>query len=119
MYNNRKLGNEKELKAAAYLSDKGYNILEMNFSVRQAEIDIVASDADGTLVFVEVKYRSTNKSGSSLEAVTFSKQKKICRAALSYLSIRNINPETTSIRFDVIGIDGDTITHIENAFQFV
>ena len=53
MYNNRKLGNEKELKAAAYLSDKSYNILEMNFSVRQAEIDIVASDADGTLVLLK------------------------------------------------------------------
>ena len=40
-------------------------------------------------------------------------------AALYYLNQKKISIDNTPIRFDVIGINGDTITHIENAFDFV
>ena len=40
--NKRDLGGEKELLAAKHLEEKGYTILQMNYKVRQAEIDIVA-----------------------------------------------------------------------------
>ena len=117
--NKRDLGGEKELLAAKYLEEKGYTILQMNYKVRQAEIDIVAFDeVRNALVFVEVKYRATSKAGSSLDAVTPSKQRKICQAALFYMNQKRINPETMNIRFDVVGIDGDKITHIENAFLY-
>ncbi|SEF42011.1 putative endonuclease [Eubacterium ruminantium] len=117
--NKRRLGNEKEKTAAEYLKAEGYRILNMNYSVRQAELDIVAEDESGTLVFVEVKYRSSGNSGISLEAVNITKQRKICRAALFYMNNYKINPEERNIRFDVVGIDGEEIRHIKNAFQFI
>ena len=93
-------------------------IIEKNFQVRQAEIDIIARDGS-TIVFIEVKYRSSAGSGHPLEAVTISKQRKICKAALFYMNKNKISPDNTSIRFDVIGILGNDITHIENAFDYV
>ena len=118
MDNKRQTGKKYEVLAISFLEAKGYFIIEKNFQVRQAEIDLIARDGD-TIVFVEVKYRSSVISGHPLEAVTISKQRKICKAALFYMNKNKISPDNTSIRFDVIGILGDEITHIENAFDFV
>ncbi len=118
MDNKRQTGKAYEELAVAYLRDKGYFIIEKNFQVRQAEIDIVARDGN-TIVFVEVKYRSSSGSGHPLEAVTPAKQRRICKAALFYMNLKKISPDNTSIRFDVIGILNKEITHIENAFDFV
>ena len=118
MENTRCTGALYEEKAAHYLERKGMFIIEKNFRVRQAEIDIIARDGTA-IVFVEVKYRKNGNSGHPFEAVDFRKQRKICRAAFFYMNKNKISPENTSIRFDVIGITGDKIEHIENAFSFV
>lgn len=118
MTNKRQTGKEYEEIAIKYLREKGYFIIEKNFQVKQAEIDIIARDGD-TIVFVEVKYRAGSGSGNPLEAVTLSKQRKISKAALFYMNYNKISPDNTSIRFDVIGILGDELTHLENAFDFV
>lgn len=115
--NKRKLGADKEQTAANYLQGLGYDILETNFRTRYEEIDIVARDGK-TLVFVEVKYRTNDNFGNPLEAVTPAKQKKISMGAVSYLNMKKISAEHTSIRFDAIGICGDKITHIKNAFLY-
>lgn len=118
MDNKRQTGKSYEELAIKFLEDKGYFIIERNFQVRHGEIDIIARDRS-TLVFVEVKYRASSSSGHPLEAVTYGKQKKICKSALFYMNKNKISPDNTSIRFDVIGILGDEITHIEDAFDFV
>ena len=117
-YNKRQVGTEKEILAAEYLKKKGYFIIEKNYRVRQGEIDLIARD--GTcIVFVEVKYRADGRSGDALEAVTGAKIRQISKMALFYLNQKKISIDNTLIRFDVIGINGDSITHIENAFDFV
>ncbi len=116
--NKRRIGAEYEERAAGYLREKGYRILEQNYRVRQAELDLVAMDGK-TLVFFEVKYRSGEASGHPLESVTYAKQCRISRAALFYMNQKGISAEETMLRFDVIGILGDRMTHIENAFDFV
>jgi putative endonuclease len=116
--NTRQVGSDEEELAADYLRGKGYFIIQKNYRVRQGEIDIIARDGQ-TIVFVEVKYRKNAGAGHPLEAVTFSKQKQICKTALFYLNQNKINPEVTPVRFDVIGILGTEITHIENAFSYV
>lgn len=118
MENKRQTGKNFEDKAIQYLQKKGYFIIERNFQVRQAEIDIIARDGN-TIVFVEVKYRTASGSGHPLEAVTLSKQKRICKAALFYMNKNKISTDNTSIRFDVIGILGDEIVHVENAFDYL
>ena len=114
----RNLGKEKETIAASYLQEKGYKILELNYQIRQAEIDIVAYDKE-TLVFIEVKYRKNNSAGNPLEAITLNKQRRICKAALFYMNQHRIDPYTSSIRFDAVGILGDEIYHLENAFPYI
>lgn len=115
MYNKRTLGNEKEQKAAAYLSSVGYEILAANFYTRFGELDLIAKE-DEVLVFIEVKYRKDLQSGSPFEAVDSRKIKNICRAARYYMYINHI-PEDIPCRFDVIGIVDDEITVIHNAFD--
>ncbi|MBR0145686.1 MAG: YraN family protein [Eubacterium sp.] len=113
--NKRTLGGEKEHMAGAFLEKKGHRILEYNFRTRMAEADLVTMDGD-TLVFVEVKYRRDLSEGHPLEAVHAAKQRRVRLAALYYLEDHNLSPDTTAVRFDVIGILGDEITHVENAF---
>lgn len=111
--NKRKLGAQKECLAAEYLRSQGMQILEQNFRCRIGEIDVVARDGD-TLVFAEVKYRKNDHYGSPLEAVNFHKQNTIRKVAEYYLMC---NPMVRmTVRFDVIGILGDKIEHIRNAF---
>ena len=103
------------MRAAAYLKENGYQILERNFRCRLGEIDLIARDGS-CLVFIEVKYRSSLKDGAPLEAVDRRKQKKIIRVAEYYLCM---HPEKTELpcRFDVIGIEEGEIRLIQNAFE--
>lgn len=112
--NKRALGTEKEFQAVKYLVDKGYTIVERNFRTRMGEIDIIAMQ-DEYLVFVEVKYRSTSRYGNASEAVGIRKQQTIRNVACFYLTTRYKRTDIPC-RFDVIAINADSITHIQNAF---
>ncbi len=112
--NKRAVGSDYEKRAAAYLEQCGMQILEYNYRVRSGEIDLIARDGR-YLVFVEVKFRSDGRQGTPLEAVDARKQKTIVRTAQHYLLRHGYDMETPC-RFDVVGITGDKITHIKNAF---
>lgn len=116
--NNRETGKNKEKLAEEYLKKQGYFIISKNYRVRQGEIDIVARERE-QIIFVEVKYRSKASCGNPLEAVGIKKQKQISRVALFYLYQNKISIDNTPIRFDVIGILGDEIVHIKNAFDYI
>lgn len=118
MKNKRAAGAAYEETASAYLYADGYRILERNYRNRCGEIDIIAKK-DSVLVFLEVKFRSSDSCGDPLEAVDARKQRRICRTALHYYTARGYYGKA-SCRFDVLGIYGDgTIRHVENAFAFV
>ncbi len=111
-----KLGKKGEGIAVDYLKRNGFKILERNYRTRYGEVDIIAEE-NGTLVFIEVKTRSTDLFGHPLEAVTKEKQEKIKRLALSYLG--KIQREMP-VRFDVISINLESsqdIKHIRYAFE--
>lgn len=113
--NNRLKGSSYEDVAASFLVSKKYRILEQNYRRKTGEIDIIAEDVEkNTLVFCEVKYRYGTGRGYPEEAVTASKQARITRTAMWYLTEKKIGPVRS--RFDVISITGDEIRHIENAF---
>lgn len=114
MINKRKVGNKYENIAKKYLENNGYKIITQNFFSKIGEIDIVAEN-DGTLCFIEVKYRDKDSLASGLYAVDKKKQKTIYNVAKLYMLKNNIN-ENITCRFDVISVDGDEITLIKNAF---
>ena len=114
--NKRKLGTEYEDLAATYLEKNGVRIIMRNFRCRSGEIDLIGTDEDGGLVFIEVKYRASNEKGAPEEAVTVSKQRTIYKVA-EYFMLTNDVPQDLPCRFDVIAIDGDgSIRHYKNAF---
>lgn len=115
--NKRQTGSEYEKLAAQYLKEKGCLILNMNYRNRFGEVDLVGKDGDD-LVFFEVKARKNGLAGGAAEAVTLSKQKKICAVSDSYRFMENVSPDT-QIRYDVIAIDGNKINWIKNAFDYI
>ena len=74
--NNRETGSRHELQAAAFLTDRGYVILEKNYRCRTGEIDLIAKDG-GYLVFVEVKFRSSKGSGDRRKPSTQRKKAEL------------------------------------------
>lgn len=112
--NRRAMGACFEELAARYLEKQGYSILERNFSSRYGEIDLIAKDKD-TIVFVEVKYRSSISAGDPAEAVTARKQARIRKTAQYYLCRHQIS-ESVPCRFDVAAVLGSQIRLIKNAF---
>lgn len=106
-----------EDQATLLLQKKGYKILERNFKARYGEIDIVATYKD-TLVFVEVKTRTSHEFGTPLEAITSWKLKAVVKTAQFYQLTHKNLPE--GLRIDAVAVllnlDGevDSIEHMEN-----
>jgi putative endonuclease len=112
--NTRAKGAGAEDLAAAYLTDKGFVILKRNYRVRTGEIDCIARDRDGTLVFVEVKSARTGTCGHPFSWVTAAKQRTLAKVAKWYLAERRIH--SCACRFDVITHTDRGIEHLRNAF---
>lgn len=114
--NNCVLGSEAEAIACSYLEKIDYKIIEKNFRCRSGEIDIIALH-QGYIVFIEVKYRTTNQCGYPREAVNYYKQRNLTKVASYYLLINQAYDK--SCRFDVVEITGKHIELIQNAFNAV
>lgn len=96
------LGRISENFAVELLIKKGYKILDRNFRSRFGEIDVVAMQKD-TLVFVEVKARTSRRFGAPEEAVTKSKLDKIIKTG-QYYSL--VHPEVPrKLRIDVVALE--------------
>ena len=101
----KNIGDAAEDRAAAHLQRSGLQLLQRNYRTPGrggGEIDLIMRDADGTLVFVEVRQRSTGSHGGAAASVTARKQPRIVFAARHYLMRLATLPPC---RFDVVGID--------------
>lgn len=110
------LGSKGEMLAARFLLDKGYAVLHYNWRSGHKEIDLIAKERD-TIVFVEVKSRSSEQYGNAADAVTPQKMNLLISAAESYIKRNSVN---LKFRFDVVTVIGNSepyrIEHIEDAF---
>jgi putative endonuclease len=95
------LGKRGEDLAARHLVGAGFTIVTRNWRCEVGEIDIVAREGD-TLVFVEVKTRTSTTYGSPAEAITPRKVDKLKELALTW--VREHPDGGRAIRFDVIGV---------------
>ncbi|MEX2114541.1 MAG: YraN family protein [Pirellulales bacterium] len=118
----RSLGERGERAAAGYLRRQGYKIVGRGERDLFGELDLVAVD-DRTVVFVEVKTRTSHDAGHPAAAVGPEKQKRLTRLALAYLKRHDLLE--CKARFDVLAITWPanarqpTIDHIKNAFEAV
>ena len=113
--NKRAKGKFYEERAAEYLQRQGMKILCRNFRCRQGEIDLVGMH-QGTLVFVEVKFRQTSECGKPEEAVDEHKQKRICRTAAYYVHTHPFFMQN-SVRYDVVAMEKEEIRWYPAAFE--
>ncbi len=112
--NKRYEGALYEQRAMDYLKCKGYKILDHNYFTKHGEIDIIAYK-DKTYIFVEVKYRTSAKYGQPYEAVTPKKKQHLMRTAIAFAQANYVLGEP--MRFDIIDILQEKITHYEHAFE--
>ena len=115
---NISVGQNGEDIAAHFLENQGMRLLEKNFKCKAGEIDLVMQH-HLSLVFIEVKTRSSKNYGHPLEFITRSKQRKVINAALLYTQQKKMNK--TPLRFDAVGIllappEAPHIEWIESAF---
>jgi putative endonuclease len=108
-----------ERRARRFLEKQGCKTIARNYLCKTGELDLVMADPDGTIVFVEVKTRSTEDFAGPEDSVTAAKRKKLSRAAQYFLKAHKI--EDRPCRFDVVAIKigrtgPETIKHYPGAF---
>jgi len=119
----RPLGRRGEAAAARYLRRRRYKILARGRRLQPGELDLVMLDPDGTIVFVEVKTRTTQQTGHPAEAVDAAKQRRLTRLAVTFLKRHGLLDRAG--RFDVVAITWPQgkwfpqIEHFKNAFDAV
>ena len=113
----REIGMEGEEIALKYLLENGYKLLHRNWHFGKYEVDLIVEN-DESLVFVEVKFRSTDYFGDPEIFVSNKQKLNLIRAANRYISKFDIDKEA---RFDIVSIvmeNGQpSINHIQDAFR--
>lgn len=118
MADHNELGKQGEALAVDFLQQKGYEILETNWTFQKAEIDIIAQK-DSVLAVVEVKTRSSIDFGLPQDFVKPKKIQLLVKAVNEYVLANNLDLE---VRFDIIAIYKEgtelNLEHIEEAFYY-
>ncbi|MCF8258551.1 MAG: YraN family protein [Flavobacteriales bacterium] len=116
MAEHNETGSQGEDLAVAYLEAKGYTILATNWRSGRNELDIVVQQGD-TIVFVEVKTRTSSFFGEPFHAVSREKQRRTIVAANAFMEKNGVMLEA---RFDIISIvmheDRHRLDHLEEAY---
>ena len=110
-----RLGAAGEERAAAWYREQGYEVVHRNWRCREGELDLVLARS-GTVVFCEVKTRSSLAFGHPAEAVTVAKQRKVRLVAAAFLATDVLAERPRQLRFDVAAVLPGAISVIEDAF---
>jgi putative endonuclease len=72
--------------AVRYVVERGDEILDRNWRIREGEIDVISLSVDGIFHFIEVKTRSSLAFGHPFEAINREKALRMQRLALGWLA---------------------------------
>ncbi len=114
------LGRWGEDLAAQHLEATGARVLARNWRCREGELDIVALEPGGTVVFCEVKTRSGTVFGEPEEAVGPVKARRLRLLACRWLA-EHRPPGAGELRFDVVAVvrrrgSPPRVVHLRGAF---
>ncbi len=108
-----KPGAQAELVAGQYLQRHGLRLVETNYRCRFGEIDLVLRDRN-TLVFAEVRQRSSRDFGGAAASIDARKQQRLILTAQHYLASLSGTPPC---RFDAVLLDSaGNVDWSKNAF---
>ena len=101
-----KLSNSKAVKAEKqalqFLKKQGLRLISKNFACSMGEVDLVMQDKE-TLVFIEVRFRSSSAYGSAASTITNKKQQKLRKTAAYFLQNHPKHNHRTC-RFDAVAV---------------
>jgi putative endonuclease len=106
-------GRKGERLACRFLLKQGFDILARRYRSRSGELDIIAYEGD-TLVFIEVKTRSSAAFGEPWEFVDWQKQQILRRTAEDFIADHDLGQY--AYRFDIVSVLGTEATLFKNAF---
>ena len=110
-------GDAAEDRALAYLLECGLRLLVRNYRTPGrggGEIDLIMREADGTVVFVEVRARAGASHGGAAASVSVFKQRRIVFAARMFLMRLSTLPPC---RFDVVTVEASRVQWLRAAFD--
>jgi putative endonuclease len=122
-HQSKSVGAAFEARAQEFLQRQRQRLrfVARNVACRGGEIDLVMSDRDGALVFVEVRARAQRHYGGAAASVGWRKKQRIVRAARHYLATRaatNHGPrDEPACRFDVIAFESGRLVWLRDAFR--
>jgi putative endonuclease len=94
-------GRKGERLACRFLMRRGFDILARRFHGRHGEIDLIAFEGT-TLVFIEVKTRSSRDYGDPWEFVDWEKQQRFRRTAEEFIA--RFDVAQYPYRFDIVSV---------------
>ncbi len=112
----KNIGDRGETLAAAYLKNKGYQVLERNYTSRYGELDLILKDS-GMVVFAEVKTRTSSAFGRPEESITPAKLERIQKTALLWLQEHPDMPDDW--RVDVVAVCLDQDQQVQDMHHFI
>jgi putative endonuclease len=107
----KSVGDQAEQLALDHLRQHGLRLLQRNFRTPGrggGEVDLIMRDTDGTVVFVEVRYRRASTHGGAGGSIGWAKQRRIVFAARHYLARC---ADTPACRFDAVLVQGPATPH--------
>jgi len=106
----RALGRLAEDDALAYLLLQGLTLVARNVLCKGGELDLIMRDGK-SIVFIEVRQRASKDFGGALASITPTKQRRMTRAAQTWLLTQKSTPPC---RFDAVVIDGGCVEWLKN-----
>ncbi len=113
----KQTGDAAEAAALQHLQKAGLRLLGRNYRTPGrggGEIDLIMREPGGTVVFVEVRKRSSATYGGAAASISRGKQQRIVLAARHYLMQRGTFPPC---RFDVVSLGETELQWIKGAFD--
>ena len=110
-------GDAAEDAALRHLQAAGLRLLARNYRTPGrggGEIDLILREPDGTLVFAEVRQRTSSTHGGAAASVSATKQRRIVFAARHYLMRLGAPPPC---RFDVVVVEPAGLQWLQGAFD--
>jgi len=114
-------GRRAEALAALCLERAGLVVVARNWRRPEGELDLIAKEADGTLIFVEVRSRTGTSFGHPLETIGRTKRRRVVNAARLFLAegptgASGYRFDVVSVLFDAEGEREPEVTHLADAF---
>ena len=111
----KRIGFLFESRALIYLQRQRMICVARNVSCPSGELDLVMQDAEGVLVFVEVRARMGDRYGGALASVNWLKRQRLIGAARHFLATSGQTAQVC--RFDIVAFDKSGMTWLRDAFR--